>query len=59
MAGTRIRWDRVGRWALICVFALILYLSVLGLGTFWSVVWLQRRLVFWYKTTRSREGQVG
>jgi cell division protein FtsB len=28
MAGTRIRWDRVGRWALICVFALILYLYI-------------------------------
>jgi NitT/TauT family transport system permease protein len=40
------------------VFALILYLSVLGLGTFWSVVWLQRRLVFWHKTT-SRQDQVG
>jgi NitT/TauT family transport system permease protein len=40
------------------VFALILYLSVLGLATFWSVVWLQRRLVFWHKTT-SRQDQVG
>jgi NitT/TauT family transport system permease protein len=40
------------------VFALILYLSVLGLATFWSVVWLQRRLVFWHKTT-SRQDQAG
>jgi cell division protein FtsB len=28
MAAARIRWDRVGRWALICVFALIVYLYV-------------------------------
>ena len=28
MAPTRIRWDRLGRWALIGVFALVLYLYV-------------------------------
>ena len=29
MAGhTRIRWDRLGRWALIGVFALVLYLYI-------------------------------
>jgi cell division protein FtsB len=28
MAAARIRWDRVGRWALICVFAFVLYLYV-------------------------------
>ena len=28
MAAGRIRWDRVGRWALICVFGFILYLYV-------------------------------
>ena len=28
MAGTRIRWDRLGRWALIAVFAFVLYLYV-------------------------------
>jgi cell division protein FtsB len=28
MAASRIRWDRVGRWALICVFVLILYLYI-------------------------------
>ena len=28
MAAARIRWDRVGRWALICVFLLIVYLYV-------------------------------
>ena len=28
MAAARIRWDRVGRWALICVFALIVYLYI-------------------------------
>jgi Septum formation initiator len=27
-APSRIRWDRVGRWALICVFAFVLYLYV-------------------------------
>jgi NitT/TauT family transport system permease protein len=33
------------------VFALILYLSLLGLATFWAVVWIQKRLVFWQKNT--------
>ena len=28
MAAARIRWDRVGRWALICVFAFVLYLYI-------------------------------
>jgi cell division protein FtsB len=28
MAAARIRWDRVGRWALICVFVLVLCLYV-------------------------------
>jgi cell division protein FtsB len=28
MAAARIRWDRVGRWALICVFVLVLYLYI-------------------------------
>jgi cell division protein FtsB len=28
MATARIRWDRVGRWALICVFAFVLYLYI-------------------------------
>lgn len=32
------------------VFALILYLSILGLVLYFSVVWLQRRLVFWNKS---------
>jgi cell division protein FtsB len=27
-ASSRIRWDRVGRWALICVFAFVLYLYI-------------------------------
>jgi NitT/TauT family transport system permease protein len=39
------------------VFALILYLSILGLATFWSVVWLQQRLVFWHKAS-SRQSPV-
>ena len=28
MATARIRWDRVGRWALICVFVFVLYLYI-------------------------------
>lgn len=31
------------------VFSLIIYLSGLGLVTFWIVVWVQRRFVFWHK----------
>lgn len=31
------------------VFSLIIYLSLLGLGTFGTIVWLQRRLIFWHK----------
>ena len=27
-ASARIRWDRIGRWALICVFAFVLYLYI-------------------------------
>jgi len=37
------------------VFALILYLSILGLATFWSVVWLQQRLVFWHKASSRQD----
>ena len=33
------------------VFSLILYLSFLGLALFGTVVWAQRRLVFWHKST--------
>jgi NitT/TauT family transport system permease protein len=33
------------------VFSLIIYLSLLGLATFGSVVWVQRRFVFWQKTS--------
>jgi NitT/TauT family transport system permease protein len=32
------------------VFSLITYLSLLGLAVFWSVVWLERKLVFWRRT---------
>lgn len=32
------------------VFALILYLSLLGLALYFTVVWLQRRFVFWNKS---------
>lgn len=28
MAATRIRWDRLGRWALLCVLGLVLYLYI-------------------------------
>lgn len=33
------------------VFALILYLSLLGLGTFGLVVWLERKIVFWHRSS--------
>ncbi len=33
------------------VFALILYLSLLGLGTFGFVVWLERKIVFWQRSS--------
>ncbi|WP_366657399.1 ABC transporter permease [Fodinicurvata sp. EGI_FJ10296] len=33
------------------VFALIIYLSLLGFAVFWCISWLQRRLVFWHKGT--------
>ena len=33
------------------VFSLILYLSLLGLTLFMSIAFLQRRLVFWHKST--------
>ena len=39
------------------VFALILYLSLLGLALFFAVAWVQRRLVFWNKA--DRPGGVG
>jgi NitT/TauT family transport system permease protein len=37
------------------VFALIIYLSMLGLATFGVVVWLQRKLIFWHKETVTEE----
>jgi NitT/TauT family transport system permease protein len=33
------------------VFSLITYLSLLGLAVFWGVVWLERKLVFWRRTS--------
>jgi NitT/TauT family transport system permease protein len=33
------------------VFSLIIYLSLLGLALFWTVVWVERRLVFWQKSS--------
>jgi NitT/TauT family transport system permease protein len=38
------------------VFSLIIYLSLLGLAMFWMVVWAQKRLVFWQKTSFTAEG---
>lgn len=37
------------------VFALIIYLSMLGLSTFWVVIWVQRKLIFWHKETAAEE----
>jgi cell division protein FtsB len=36
MAAARIRWDRIGRWALIGVFVLVLYLYIGPARTFVS-----------------------
>jgi NitT/TauT family transport system permease protein len=33
------------------VFALILYLSLVGLTTYGLVAWLQRRVVFWQRSS--------
>lgn len=35
------------------VFSLIIFLSLLGLTLFWSVVWLERKLVFWHRSNLS------
>ncbi|KQU75832.1 ABC transporter permease [Aminobacter sp. DSM 101952] len=35
------------------VFSLIIFLSLLGLTLFWSVVWLEKKLVFWHKSSVS------
>lgn len=40
------------------VFSLIIYLSLLGLATFWVVAFIQRRFVFWHKETVA-EGTLG
>jgi NitT/TauT family transport system permease protein len=37
------------------VFSLIIYLSLLGLATFWIVAWIQRRFVFWHKESVTEE----
>jgi NitT/TauT family transport system permease protein len=37
------------------VFSLIIYLSLLGLATFWVVAWAQRRFVLWLKETVTEE----
>lgn len=37
------------------VFSLIIYLSVVGLATFATVVWVQRRFVFWQKASVTAE----
>jgi cell division protein FtsB len=36
MAAARIRWDRIGRWALLAVIALVAYLYVGPARTWWS-----------------------
>lgn len=40
------------------VFSLITYLSLLGLAVFWGVVWLERKLVFWRRSSLG-EGLAG
>jgi cell division protein FtsB len=41
-APTRIRWDRLGRWALVFVLALIVYLYV-GPARTWVSTWQEAR----------------
>jgi cell division protein FtsB len=41
-AHRRIRWDRVGRWALLGVLALVLYLYI-GPATTWVSTWREAR----------------
>ena len=48
MTATRIRWDRLGRWALIAVFAFVLYLYV---GP--SIKWVST-----YKQAKEKRGEV-
>ena len=36
MAASRIRWDRVGRWALLAVLALVVYLYVGPARSWWT-----------------------
>ncbi len=38
------------------VFSLIIFLSLLGLALFWTVVWLERRLVFWQRSGAGKFG---
>ena len=33
------------------IFSLIVFLSVMGLALFWTVVWVERRFVFWHKSS--------
>jgi cell division protein FtsB len=41
-AHTRIRWDRLGRWALLFVLALVIYLYI-GPATTWVSTWKEAR----------------
>ena len=41
-AHTRIRWDRLGRWALLFVLGLVLYLYI-GPATSWVSTWKEAR----------------
>jgi cell division protein FtsB len=41
-AQTRIRWDRLGRWALLFVLGLVLYLYI-GPATTWVSTWKEAR----------------
>ena len=41
-AHTRIRWDRLGRWALLFVLGLVIYLYI-GPATSWVSTWSEAR----------------
>ena len=42
MAAARIRWDRLGRWAILFVLGLVLYLYI-GPATRWVSTWKEAR----------------
>jgi cell division protein FtsB len=57
-ASSRIRWDRVGRWALICVFAFVIYLYIGPARTWVSTYGEAKRKRAEVATLRERNEQL-